>query len=144
MGKDIVIISLLMIIVTLLVIIAYLMGRDSQPQPEPEPEPLPEFPADEILEAIRKDFDNVVRTSDRQSNDTSSRLPRERLIQGTDKELAPIQEQAQPPDRKPPQPVFKFKPDRKRKGKDKGKGKSNGNGKPTSKGKDIDGMDGRQ
>ncbi len=143
MGKDIVIMSLLVIIVTLLVIIAYLMGRDSQPQPEPEP--LPEFPADEILEAIRKDFDNVVRTSDRQSNDTSSRLPRERLIQGTDKELTPIQEQAQPPEKKPPQPVFKFKPDRKRKGKDKGKGKSNGKGKPTSKGIDIDtGRDGRQ
>lgn len=143
MGKDIVIISLLMIIVTLLVIIAYLMGRDSQPQPGPEP--LPEFPADEILEAIRKDFDNVVRTSERQSNDTSSRLPRERLIQGTDKELTPIQERAQPPEKKPPQPVFKFKPDRKRKGKDKGKGKINGNGKPTSKGIDIDtGRDGRQ
>ncbi len=55
MGKDIVIISLLMIIVTLLVIIAYLVGRENQQQPEP----LPEFPADEILEEIRKDFDEL-------------------------------------------------------------------------------------
>jgi len=75
MGKDIVIISLLMIIVTLLVIIAYLMGRENQPQPEPEP--LPEFPADEILEEIRKDFDELFlkwEARDREKPSESRRL----------------------------------------------------------------------
>ncbi len=76
MGKDIVIISLLMIVVTLLVIIAYLMGRDSQPQ-QREPEPLPEFPADEILEKIRKDFDELFlkwEARDREKPSESRRL----------------------------------------------------------------------
>ena len=59
MDKNAIIIFLTLVIGVLLVLIAYLMSRENQPQPEPEPEPLPEFPADELLEEIEKDFDQL-------------------------------------------------------------------------------------
>ena len=61
MDKNAIIIFLTLVIGVLLVLIAYLMSRENQPQPEPEPEPepLPEFPADELLEEIENDFDQL-------------------------------------------------------------------------------------
>lgn len=75
MDKNALIVFLTLVIVMLLVLIAYLMGRESQPQPEPEP--LPEFPADEILEEIRKDFDELFlkwEARDREKPSESRRL----------------------------------------------------------------------
>ena len=75
MDKNALIVFLTLVIVVLLVLIAYLMGRENQPQPEPEP--LPEFPADEILEEIRKDFDELFlkwEARDREKPSESRRL----------------------------------------------------------------------
>ena len=122
MEKDIVILFLLLVIVILLAIIAYLMGRDERPtQAAPDTSP-PVFPADEILESIRRDFDNVALTWESTDNDPGSRNPRERTIQGQETELPPVQEPTPQPKRKPPEIVFDFKP--KRKGRDKRKAAS--------------------
>ena len=75
MDKNALIVFLTLVIVLLLVLIAYLMGMENQPQREPEP--LPEFPADEILEEIRKDFDELFlkwEARDREKPSESRRL----------------------------------------------------------------------
>ena len=62
MGKDAIIFCLLLVIFSLLAIIFYLTVMDEpkpEPKPEPCPEPLPEFPAEEILQSIQKDFDQL-------------------------------------------------------------------------------------
>ena len=118
MGKDIVILFLLLVIVILLAIIAYLMGRDERPpQAAPDTSP-PVFPADEILESIRRDFDNVALAWESTDNDPGSRNPRERTIQGQETERPRVQEPTPQPKRKPPEIVIDLKPRRKDKGKD--------------------------
>ena len=122
MGKDIVILFLLLVIVILLALIAYLMGRDERPpQTAPDTSP-PVFPADEILESIRRDFDDVALAWESTDNDPGSRNPRERTIQGQETERPRVQEPTPQPERKPPEIVFDFKP--KRKGRDKRKAAS--------------------
>ena len=58
MGKDAIIFCLLLVIISLLAIIFYLTVM-AEPKPDPCPEPLPEFPAEEILQRIQKDFDQL-------------------------------------------------------------------------------------
>ena len=79
MGKDAIIFCLLLVIISLLAIIFYLTVM-AEPKPDPCPEPLPEFPAEEILQSIQNDFDQLSLKWERRKEQPDGMNPQEKTL----------------------------------------------------------------